>query len=163
MKEPGSLLKKFTRILHRSADDELMDEIPTIRIDPDNPHCELWCDFPVKDRPTAVLQWLDKDNENDVKYKYIMMGEPDYVFIKPITAWHIPPQGEATAFRYGYINPDYPTIKHITTRIYNNATVDVPEPYKSKNTDITKVPGTHHDISKHSLHLLLLKTQQIIF
>ena len=32
--EPGSILKAFTRILHRGRDDELMLEVPTMRFDP---------------------------------------------------------------------------------------------------------------------------------
>lgn len=148
-----SVLKKFTRILHRSVDDELMEEIPTFRVYPTQPECEGWCDFPVNDRPKAVHDWLLHENASGgVQYKYIMMGEPDYVFVKPITSFHIPPPGEATAFRYGYINPDYPhpskagnpPVIDITTRIYNNATLTekLDERFRNANTDITKVPGT---------------------
>ena len=149
---PGSVLKKFTRILHRSVDDELMDEIPTFRADPGTPECEKWCDFPVNDRPAAVRAWLAHDSAGaGPRYRYIMMGEPDYLFIKPITAAHLPPPGEATAFRYGYINPDYPNpskegmppVVDITTRIYNNATLGANADARfAANTDIKKVPGT---------------------
>jgi hypothetical protein len=30
--EPGSPLRHFTRILHRTKDDELMREVPTVRL-----------------------------------------------------------------------------------------------------------------------------------
>ena len=143
MHAEGSVLKKFTRILHRSADDELMDEIPTFRVMPEQPECERWCDFPVNDRPRAVYEWLLHDNFSKNRYKYVMMGEPDYVFVRPITAFHLPPPGEATAFRFGYINPDYPTIRSITTRIYNNATISANKDERYvQNNDIKRVPGT---------------------
>ncbi len=32
----------FTRILHRTKPDELMDEIPTFRADPLQPQCDGW-------------------------------------------------------------------------------------------------------------------------
>ena len=34
----------FTRVLHRTKDDELMDEMPTFRADPLQPACDGWCE-----------------------------------------------------------------------------------------------------------------------
>ena len=39
---PGSILKAFTRILHRGKDDELMMEVPTMRFDPNQAKCDSW-------------------------------------------------------------------------------------------------------------------------
>ena len=55
---PGSELRYFTRLLHRSDDDILMGEVPTVRVDPLTPKCDQWCEFPVSDRPDAVAKWL---------------------------------------------------------------------------------------------------------
>ena len=55
--EPGSILKAFTRVLHRGKDDELMHEVPTMRFDPNQEKCDRWCDYPVADRSLAVAQW----------------------------------------------------------------------------------------------------------
>lgn len=32
-------------------------QIPTFRADPLHPECDGYCDFPVADRPNAVMQW----------------------------------------------------------------------------------------------------------
>lgn len=54
----GEKLVAFTRILHRSKPDVLVEEIPTFRANPLTPKCDIWCEFPVADRPDAVDQWL---------------------------------------------------------------------------------------------------------
>ena len=48
--QPGSPLAHFTRVLHRTRDDELTLEVPTVRIDPTHPECDDGCDYAVKDR-----------------------------------------------------------------------------------------------------------------
>ena len=55
----GEKLVAFTRILHRTKPDVLVEEIPTFRAHPLTPKCDIWCEFPVSDRPDAVEQWLE--------------------------------------------------------------------------------------------------------
>jgi hypothetical protein len=38
----------FTRILHRTVEDELMGEVPTFRANPLQPKCDDWCEYPVR-------------------------------------------------------------------------------------------------------------------
>ena len=38
---PGSVMKAFTRVLHRGKDDELMQEVPTMRFDPNQAGLKL--------------------------------------------------------------------------------------------------------------------------
>lgn len=54
----------FTRILHRTTDDELMNEIPTFRADPLQPDCDEWCEYPVSDRANAVMQFFEAAKRN---------------------------------------------------------------------------------------------------
>eukprot|EP01023_Acetabularia_acetabulum_P067906 TRINITY_DN9490_c0_g1_i1.p1 TRINITY_DN9490_c0_g1~~TRINITY_DN9490_c0_g1_i1.p1 ORF type:complete len:176 (-),score=16.00 TRINITY_DN9490_c0_g1_i1:71-598(-) len=59
-KQPGGeLLVGFTRILHRTQDDNAVDEIPSWRANPLTPSCDHWCEFPVSDRPNAVVQFIE--------------------------------------------------------------------------------------------------------
>ena len=74
----------FTRILHRTTNDELMDEIPTFRADPVQPECDVWCEYPVSDRANAVRQFLDAARQNTslLQADWIYMIESEYVIIK---------------------------------------------------------------------------------
>ena len=72
------------------------------------------------DRPIAVQSYFAVD-KSALRYKYILLGEPDYMFIKPFTTMHLPPPGEANAFPYGYIVPTYnEKNQKITRRITRN-------------------------------------------
>eukprot|EP00976_Prorocentrum_cordatum_P082333 1184771-Prorocentrum_minimum.AAC.3 len=48
----------FKRLLHRASDDELMHEVPTVRIPSEHPDCDVWCTYPVADRGPALLKFL---------------------------------------------------------------------------------------------------------
>ena len=37
---------------------ERVVQVPTFRADPLTPSCDTWCEFPVSDRPNAVMQFL---------------------------------------------------------------------------------------------------------
>ncbi|KAL0397640.1 UNVERIFIED_CONTAM: Hydroxyproline O-arabinosyltransferase RDN2 [Sesamum calycinum] len=56
---PGSEMGKFTRILHSGNPDNLMDEIPTVVVDPLPEGLDRG--YVVLNRPWAFVQWLDKD------------------------------------------------------------------------------------------------------
>ena len=51
------IMKAFTRVLHRTSEDELMHEVPTKRFDPVRPECDDYCDFPVADRAAALRRY----------------------------------------------------------------------------------------------------------
>lgn len=38
--------------------------MPTFRADPLTPSCDTWCEFPVSDRPNAVMQFLKAAKED---------------------------------------------------------------------------------------------------
>ncbi|KAJ0648785.1 putative glycosyltransferase HPAT/SRGT1 [Helianthus annuus] len=92
----GSEMGSFTRILHSGHPDNLMDEIPTFVVDP------LPDDrgYIVLNRPWAFVQWLKRAT---IEEEYIMMAEPDHIFINPLPnlARGIVPAG----FPFNYILP----------------------------------------------------------
>lgn len=106
----------FTRILHRSTDDELMREVPTMRFEPWHVECDAWCDFPVKDRARAVFEWSHTPDAN--RCSHIMLGETDYAFVRPPSRSLLLPQGKAQAFHFGYINPLHPHARQAAERVF---------------------------------------------
>eukprot|EP00245_Coleochaete_scutata_P006796 TRINITY_DN21580_c0_g1_i1.p1 TRINITY_DN21580_c0_g1~~TRINITY_DN21580_c0_g1_i1.p1 ORF type:complete len:801 (+),score=219.38 TRINITY_DN21580_c0_g1_i1:188-2590(+) len=136
---PGSDMKYFTRVLHRGSNDPLMDDIPTVRVEPLDPTCDVWCDYPVASRPWAIQQWLDS---GDVKGDWIFMIETDYIFVKPVS---IPASGRALGFPFGYIIPTYPTITEVMARFYPppGRLEDIPgtgnAPVLARTEDVRKV------------------------
>mmetsp|Transcript_5534 Transcript_5534/g.20170 ORF Transcript_5534/g.20170 Transcript_5534/m.20170 type:complete len:517 (-) Transcript_5534:1235-2785(-) len=123
--EPGGeMMLYFTRVLHRRTDDELMDEIPTVRVDSQTPKCDNWCEFPVNDRPNAIWQWLQTDDSK--LGEWLLMIETDYVFMKPL---HVPTPEElsgadAISFQFGYINPS--AVRQYMSRFYDGPVEDIP-------------------------------------
>ena len=99
---PGSEdMGGFTRILHGGREDSLMDEIPTDVVDPLPPH--MTKGFVVLSRPNAIHQWL-KNFGHKYPEKYLMMSEPDHLWLRPIPNLMA---GEHTpaAFPFFYITP----------------------------------------------------------
>ena len=100
---PGSPLRHFTRVLHRKTDDELMEEVPTVRIDPTHPECDNGCDYSVKDRARAIAQWTETSDAR--RCSHVFMAEADYILVKsppPSTMLH---PGHSYGFLFGYIIP----------------------------------------------------------
>ena len=89
----------FTRLLHEDEPDDLMDEIPTFvakTLPEDHPHHG----YIVLNRPYAFLQWVQQAT---IKEKYVLMGEPDHIWLKPLPN---PMVGELpAAFPFFYIEP----------------------------------------------------------
>uniref|UniRef100_A0A6N2M6R1 Hydroxyproline O-arabinosyltransferase-like domain-containing protein n=1 Tax=Salix viminalis TaxID=40686 RepID=A0A6N2M6R1_SALVM len=85
---PGSEMGGFTRILHSGKPDNLMDEIPTT------------VGYIVLNRPWAFVQWLEKAT---IEEEYILMAEPDHVFVNPIP--NLARGGLPAAFPFFYIKP----------------------------------------------------------
>lgn len=128
----GSRHVAFTRILHRTKDDELMDEIPTFRADPLQPKCDDWCDYPVSDRANAVRQFFEaaKKNPDMIKANWLYMIESDYVFMKPLQ----PPPSKADdtvawGFPFDYIRPQ-------------QRATDMRKLFPEEMGPVSKIPGT---------------------
>jgi hypothetical protein len=130
----GQHLVAFTRILHRTKADRLMDEVPTFHAVPLQPKCDDWCEFPPASRPDAVFQFFKaaKTNRSLLQAPWVFMTECDYVWIKPLQA---PPASNvgklSMAFPFGYISPTYPTVQS-TMRIW----------YPPSKGPLTDIPGT---------------------
>lgn len=89
----------FTRLLHDDEPDDLMDEIPTFvakTLPKEHPNHG----YIVLNRPYAFLQWVQQAT---IKEKYVLMGEPDHIWLKPMPN---PMEGDsAAAFPFFYIEP----------------------------------------------------------
>ena len=121
---PNSALGGFTRILHSGREDSLMDEIPTKIVDTLPKHVRD-DGYVVLHRPYAFMQWLEKFAD-DLDEEYVLMSEPDHLFVAP------PPllatRAKAVAFPFFYIAPNDPKYKPIVQRF--NAARAPPEAFK---------------------------------
>ena len=104
------VMRKFTRLLHRGADDALMAEIPTTRVNPARPECDVSCDFVVADRSQALMEWSRM--EEAATCSHVLVVETDYLFVKPVPRALLPARGHSVGFHYGYVNPAFD--KHIS-------------------------------------------------
>ncbi|MBA0694917.1 hypothetical protein Goari_005179 [Gossypium aridum] len=96
---PGSEMGGFTRILHSGNPDNLMNEIPTVIVDP--LPAGLDRGYIVLNRPWAFVQWLEKAT---IEEEYVLMAEPDHIFITPLP--NLAHGGYPAAFPFFYIKPD---------------------------------------------------------
>mmetsp|Transcript_8488 Transcript_8488/g.22730 ORF Transcript_8488/g.22730 Transcript_8488/m.22730 type:complete len:389 (+) Transcript_8488:325-1491(+) len=110
----GEKMVYISRILHRMTPDEVMDEIPTFRVDPVQPECDRWCWFPVADRANAVRKWLTaaEANPSMIKAPWLLLLESDYVWIKPLPAPGnaYNPAVPGLSFAFDYIAPRNPHV-----------------------------------------------------
>ncbi|KAL6570123.1 hypothetical protein OROMI_014637 [Orobanche minor] len=95
---PGSEMGKLTRILHSGNSDNLMDEIPTFVVDPLPSGFDRG--YVVLNRPWAFVQWLEKST---IEEKYILMAEPDHIFLKPLP--NLGYEDYPAAYLFFYIKP----------------------------------------------------------
>ncbi|XP_040873341.1 hydroxyproline O-arabinosyltransferase PLENTY isoform X2 [Glycine max] len=98
---PGSDMGKFTRIVHSGRPDQLMDEIPTFVVDP--LPAGLDRGYVVMNRPWAFVQWLEKA---DIEEEYILMAEPDHIFVNPLP--NLTNGNQPAGYPFFYIKP----VKH---------------------------------------------------
>ncbi|CAM8919807.1 unnamed protein product [Rhodiola kirilowii] len=96
---PGSDMGGFTRILHSGKPDNLMDEMPTVVVDPLPKGLDRG--YIVLNRPWAFVQWLETAT---IEEEYILMAEPDHIFVNPLPNLASP--GHPAAFSFFYIKPD---------------------------------------------------------
>ncbi|CAN1170433.1 Hydroxyproline O-arabinosyltransferase PLENTY [Linum perenne] len=95
---PGSDMGKFTRVLHSGKADNLMDEIPTFIVDPLPEGLDRG--YIVLNRPWAFVQWLEKAT---IEEDYILMAEPDHLFVNPLP--NLSHGDNPAAFPFFYIKP----------------------------------------------------------
>ncbi|KAL8545076.1 hypothetical protein ACS0TY_005321 [Phlomoides rotata] len=95
---PGSDMGGFTRVLHSGKPDNLMDEIPTFVVDPLPEGLDRG--YIVLNRPWAFVQWLEKAT---IEEEYILMAEPDHVFVNPLP--NLAHGDNPAAFPFFYIKP----------------------------------------------------------
>ncbi|XP_014502596.1 hydroxyproline O-arabinosyltransferase 3 [Vigna radiata var. radiata] len=95
----GSEMGKFTRILHSGRPDQLMDEIPTFVVDPLPEGLDRG--YIVLNRPWAFVQWLEKA---DIQEEYILMAEPDHIFVNPLP--NLAYGSQPAAYPFFYIKPE---------------------------------------------------------
>lgn len=94
----GSEMGGFTRVLHSGKPDNLMDEIPTFVVDPLPAGMDRG--YVVLNRPWAFVQWLEKAK---IEEDYILMAEPDHVFVNPLP--NLSRDSYPAAFPFFYIKP----------------------------------------------------------
>ena len=99
----GSPLRHFTRVLHRTKDDELVNEIHTVRIDPTHPECDRGCDYAVKDRARAIAEWTKLPDAR--RCSHVLMAETDYLFVRSPPPGVLLEKGHSYGFLFGYIIP----------------------------------------------------------
>ncbi|KAK9833448.1 hypothetical protein WJX81_006347 [Elliptochloris bilobata] len=99
----------FTRILHSGVPDDLMGEIPTVVVEPLPDRENLG--YVVLNRPFAFVQWLA---QADIPEKYVLMSEPDHVWLRPMP--NLMAGERMAAFPFFYIEPAKPEFKHITEK-----------------------------------------------
>ncbi|GFH32599.1 uncharacterized protein HaLaN_31844, partial [Haematococcus lacustris] len=126
----GERLTGFTRILHSTVPDVLMDEIPTFLTYPIRPECDGWCDYPVANRPPAIKAFFDavRQNESMIQGAWVFMLETDYVWMQPMQvpgdAWDRSVPG--VQFHYDYINPQSPDLAPHMKKLYVGNISDIP-------------------------------------
>eukprot|EP00898_Chlorokybus_atmophyticus_P005590 jgi/Chlat1/6031/Chrsp4S00489 len=105
--DPHTQMGGFTRILHSGKPDAYMDEIPSYvvnRLEGIVATIVLlnFCKYLL----TLIAQWLEKA---DIPEKYILMSEPDHLFLRPLPNLMI---GEKpAAFPFFYIKPsEFPAL-----------------------------------------------------
>ncbi|KAL4419070.1 hypothetical protein ABPG77_010349, partial [Micractinium sp. CCAP 211/92] len=95
----GCQMGSFTRLLHTGQPDDLMNEIPTWVAQP------LPAEHPdhgyiVLNRPYALMQWVQQVT---IPEKYVLMSEPDHVWLKPMP--NLMNGEHPAAFPFFYIEP----------------------------------------------------------
>ncbi|GAX76986.1 hypothetical protein CEUSTIGMA_g4433.t1 [Chlamydomonas eustigma] len=90
----------FTRLLHSGSPDNIMEEIPTVVVDPMPPSLLKHDDYVVLNRPYAFVEWVKIASFPE---RYVLMSEPDHIFLRPLPNFM---RGDKpAAFNFGYMNP----------------------------------------------------------
>lgn len=71
----------FTRLLHSGQSDDLMDELPTVVVDPLPQSMVEHSWYVVLNRPYAFVQWTQRVK---IPEPYVLMSEPDHIYLRPM-------------------------------------------------------------------------------
>lgn len=113
---PNSAMGGFTRLLHSGYPDDWMDEIPTVVVDPLPPDLQTIANgYVVLNRPYAFKQWVETHLAS-IPERYVLMSEPDHLFLRPPPLWATPTR--PAAFPFFYIEPLAPVNAEIIQK-YN--------------------------------------------
>lgn len=68
-----------------SAEIDQSTQIPTHRVAPRNSQCDIWCEYPVADRPAAIKGFLETavKNTSMITAPWVLVLEADYAWKKP--------------------------------------------------------------------------------
>ena len=87
---PNGAMGGFTRLLHSGVPDRWMDEIPTVVVDPlPREMDEIVNGYVVLNRPYGLMQWV-RDYLDKIPEQYVLMSEPDHIFIRSPPLWATP-------------------------------------------------------------------------
>lgn len=109
----NKLMKKFTRILHSNKDDDLMNYIPTQRVEPEVNYPA----FVIAERSNALMRWVQNQPKNTCSH--LLFVESDYLFFRQPPELALPASGNAIGFHFGYVNPTYPTVEPIVRKYFD--------------------------------------------
>ncbi|GAB4823150.1 hypothetical protein N2152v2_010196 [Parachlorella kessleri] len=118
---PHKAMGGFTRLLSGRELDGLEKEMPTVLVDPLPPDLEqLAKGFVVLNRPYAFQQWVHK-HMYSIPERYVLMTEPDHLFLTAPPLWAGPTT--PAAYPFEYMRPkDYP---HLVAKFnYKNVSLD---------------------------------------
>jgi len=104
--DKAGIMTRFTRVLHRTKDDELVGIVPTWRAEPWHPDCDNSCSYSVKDRARAIYDW--SQSEDAKKCSHVLMAEADYIFVAAPPPSVLLAPGHSYGFLFGYIIPSHP-------------------------------------------------------
>eukprot|EP00198_Chlamydomonas_reinhardtii_P000268 XP_001689603.1 predicted protein [Chlamydomonas reinhardtii] len=107
----------FTRLLHSGQSDDLMDELPTVVVDPLPQSMVEHSWYVVLNRPYAFVQWTQRVK---IPEPYVLMSEPDHIYLRPMPNFM---KGNApAAFPFFYIEPSKAENVHITKKFTGEIT-----------------------------------------
>lgn len=119
----GEKMTGFTRILHRTEPDLLMNEIPTWHVwDLWHPECDTGCYFPVINRPNVVMQFMRAAAQDAslVKGAWLLLAESDYLWMQPVMAPGnaYDPSVAGEQYLFDYIMPQHPDAAPHIQKLY---------------------------------------------
>ncbi|UPR04435.1 hypothetical protein HOP50_16g77760 [Chloropicon primus] len=126
---PESDLGGFTRLLHTGREDDLMDVIPTVVVDPEPE--EKHRGYKVLNRPWAFQQFLERTN---ISEEYIFMSEPDHLLLKPMPNWATETTAAAFPFHYMRVKDD-PKHKPLVAH-FNDKNVSLDKIFPTGNSPV---------------------------
>eukprot|EP00798_Chlamydomonas_sp_ICE-L_P000569 gene569-1986_t len=84
------------QLLHSGHPDNIMDELPTFVTDPMPESVVAHRDYQVLNRPYALANWI---KTAVIPEKYILMAEPDHIYIRPLP--NFMRDGKPAAYNFG--------------------------------------------------------------